>query len=272
MPEATHADSLSMEMMAEFFKRLNTRHRIVGRDTERVGVKASTVRTYHRKLRAFFNWLHERGLIEQNPLPKKLPHVDYNDQPALDKKDIEKMLAAVALHSRNALILKRDMAMLHILLFCGLRKSEFISLQVMDIDMDRRILQVRAETSKSRRGRLIPLNSTLLLHLQDYIAERNRRRYRTASFFVSTTNDVGLSAHGLKHWVKRLIETSGVKFHLHRFRHTFARNLGFQNTNVGKIQQLLGHADLRMTQKYMRSMTVEDSRDDINMLEIATFV
>ena len=65
---------------------------------------------------------------------------------------------------------------------------------------------------------------------------------------------------------------SGVKFHLHRFRHTFTHNLAAKNDSAVKIQKLLGHSDLRMTQRYLRSLTPEDMREDVDRLNIDDLV
>ncbi|MCI5108424.1 MAG: tyrosine-type recombinase/integrase, partial [Candidatus Pacebacteria bacterium] len=89
---------------------------------------------------------------------------------------------------------------------------------------------------------------------------------------VSKNGDRGLSEGGLIHWVRKYKKLSGVNFHLHKFRHTFACNLGTQNVSAIKVQKLMGHEDLRMTQRYLRSMTVDDLRDDINRLSVDNLV
>ena len=270
MPEVTTLESLTREKMIEFFKRIKTRTRIVGRDTPKVGLEDSTIKTYGNKLNAFFVWLTQRELIVRNPLDGiKLKYPEYNDQRALKTPEVHKIISAIILHPVNPLILKRDIMMIDLLFFCGLRSGEFIGLKVIDLDMVKEQLTVRAETSKSKRSRTMPMNKTLVIHIQEYIAERNRRNYRTEDLIVSSTEDKGLSVHGLKHWVKRLVKLSGVKFHLHRFRHSFACNLATTNMGMIKIRDLMGHRSLKMTEVYLRSMEMEDARADINKLSIA---
>jgi site-specific recombinase XerD len=104
--------------------------------------------------------------------------------------------------------------------------------------------------------------------LQEYVKERNKLGYKTEYLIVSSNEDKGLSPHGLKHWTKKLIKLSGVKFHLHRFRHTFACNLAKQNISILKIRDLMGHKNIKMTETYLRSLTMEDTREDINKLSI----
>ena len=269
MPEVTVLQSLTVEMLNEFFKRIKTRERIVGKNTIRIGLEDSTVKTYGTKLNAFFVWLIQRKLMTENPLASiKLRHPEYKDKRALEIEEVHRIFTAVTLHSKTSLILKRDTAMVALLFFCGLRLGEFISLHVTDVDLEKQLLTVRAKTSKSKKTRYVPIHPTAMLHLQEYIKERNKKGFKTELLFVASNNDRGLSRHGLKHWVKRLSKLSGIKFHLHRFRHAFACNLAKNNANIIKIQKLMGHADPRMTSTYLRSITIEDCRNDINRLSI----
>ncbi len=269
MPEVTTTELLTRGMMNEFFKRISTRERIVGRDTIKTGLEDSTIKTYGTKLSTFFTWLIQQKIIAENPLEHiKLRHPQYKDKRALEDEEVRKIYSAIVLHSTDPLMLKRDTAMVSILFFCGLRLGEFISLQVTDVNMETRKLTVRSETSKSKRVRYIPLHPTALLHLREYIKERNTNGYRTADLFVSWNEDKGLSRAGLKHWVQRLIKLSGVKFHLHRFRHCFATNLARNDTQLVKISKLMGHTDIRMTMAYLRSIDAGDLEDDINKLSI----
>jgi site-specific recombinase XerD len=269
MPEVNTAQLLTVERMNEFFKRIQERERVVGRNTKQKGLKISTIHTYGSKLRAFFEWLIGKKLLEENPIKKiKLPRPEYTDQRFLRKNEIEKIIAAIITHPLNPLTLKRDTAMLYVLLFCGLRAGEFISLQVRDIDMTRQKLTVRAETSKSKKLRVLPIHPLLLLHMQEYINERKKRNYKTEYLWVSSNGDTGLTRHGLKHWVEKLKKQSGVEFHLHRFRHTFACNLANGGASFPKIQKLLGHTDPKMTFRYLRSITSEECGDDIAKLSL----
>lgn len=269
MPEVTDVDSLTPDMMKEFFKRIETRKRKLGKNLIKSGVRDSTIKTYWNKLNCFFDWLLTNNNISRNPLENiRPPEPVYDNSLALENCDIEKIFAAITLHSQNVFMLRRDLLMVNLLLFCGLRKGEFISLQVRDIDLDKGMLTVRGETSKSKKTRHIPIHRTLMLHLQEYVTERNKHKFKTSYLIVSSNGDHRLTVHGLKHWVKRLNESSGVRFHLHRFRHTFACNLATANVGLIKIQKLMGHTDPKMTATYLRSISTEDLRDDIDKLSI----
>jgi len=269
MPEVTSPRTLTVERLNEFFVRICKRERIIGKNTKKIGLTISTIHTYGRKLNAFFEWLVLREFFPENPLDKiKLPRPEYTDSRALRKVEVEKILAAVTLRSYNSLILRRDNAIVSALLFCGIRAGELVALQVRDVDLIKQTITIRGETSKSKKTRILHIHPTFMLHLREYFAERIKHRYRTPSLFVSNNVDSGLTKEGMKHWVKRMIEKSGVKFHLHRFRHTFATSLGNEGVSPLKIQKLMGHADIKMTMVYLRSLMAEDMEDDINKLSI----
>ncbi len=265
MPEVSSTEFLTPEMLNDFFKRIQTRKRLVGRNTVKTGVKNSTIKTQYSKLNVFFGWLCKKGYLERNPLKDiRPPQVNYDDYRRLEDNEINKIYSAITLHSSNPLMLRRDTMMVSLLLFCGIRLGEFISLQVKDIDIEKREISIRGETSKSNRTRVLKIHPTLVLHLKDYL--RERKNLKTEHLIVSKKGDSGLTREGLKHWVKSLIIKSGVKFHLHEFRHTFACKLAEADVNIFKIQKMMGHRNITMTMKYVRSMKTEDMMDDISKI------
>jgi len=271
-PDVT-LETLSLETMTRFYKTLQTRERVVGRNTIKTGIKDSTIDTYSSKLHKFFEWLVNHKHMEQNPLKgvKRAPPV-YDDSKILRKEEIDKLRVAIEHNQRNLLQVKRDRAMLITELLTGIRRSELLGLHVTDIDLERRLLNVRGETSKSKRTRKIRIVRELLRVLDDYLQERRRHTYTTPFVFVSLTRDRGLSHDGIKHWVATLSRRAGVKFHLHQFRHTFACNAYAACKDPLAIQALLGHNSLRMTMKYLRSLGAEDFGAAIDGMSVASFM
>jgi integrase len=261
-------NELNAVAIVSFFKVLQERKRLVGKGLVKVGIKKSTVVTYRNKLNAFFNWLERNGHISKNPFKDlKYPSVSYNDKQFLKREQIEKIFTAIYLHhNSNLLILKRNIALFNILLFCGLRREEILLLQVRDIDIDRKTLTIRADTSKSGITRYVPLSSTVIVAIKDYLLQR--QQYSSASFLVSSNADRSFSYDGLKHLVVKLNKLSGVRFHLHQFRHTFAINFLKQTNNLFKLKELLGHKDIRMTAVYLRHLPLDEMRDDIEKMNI----
>ncbi|MGV8131412.1 MAG: tyrosine-type recombinase/integrase [Candidatus Pacearchaeota archaeon] len=271
MPAAT-LETMTNATIVQFFKILEQRKRTIGKNKVGSGVKKSTARVYWSKLYNFFTWLHQHEYITENPFRyMKRPTVVWDDLKYLKKEKIEQIFSA--LHNpllTNPLVVKRNLAMFYILLFCGLRREELILLQLRDIDIERKILTVRAETSKIPRTRHIPLHSTVVMYLKDYI--RERKVYTTPYVFVSRIRDEGLTMHGLTAILHSVKKRSGVQFHLHQFRHTFAVNFLKSSNNIVKLKQLLGHSDIRMTLVYLRCLPTNEMRADVEHMRIDDFV
>lgn len=272
MPEVRRATDVTPETITVFFGRLQKRQRVVGKEIKRTGIQASTIQTYGRRLKCFFDWLVIRGVLETNPINlKDLPKPSYDDKRALTQGDIERIMVAVMQNSKNTFLKLRNLAIINVFLFTGIRRGELLGIKVTDVDFEKGVLRVAGVTSKSKRDRLVPLNRVVLQCLDEYMATRKQRGVQCEYLWVSDTKDTRFTEHGMKHLVKRIVQLSGVRFHVHRFRHSFATALAKDRTNVVMIQRLLGHTDLRMTQTYLRSMGVDDMRDSINSLELASF-
>ncbi len=271
IPDLT-LETLTPIMITRFFKTLEDRKRTRHFGLLQEGIKKSTVRTYWSKLHNFFEWLRIRKYISESPfLGMRRPSVVYDNLKYLKKEEVEKIMTAVHYHSSNNLLLrKRNLALFYTLLFCGLRREELLLLQIRDIDMERKVLTVRAENSKIPRTRIIPLHAHVCMYLKDYLKER--RHYSTAFLFVSRYKDQRLSYDGLDLLVKKIKATSRIKFHLHQFRHTFAVNFLKSSNNVVKLKQLMGHSDIRMTLVYLRCLPTHEMRADVENMMIDDFI
>ncbi len=89
---------------------------------------------------------------------------------------------------------RRNAAMILLAYDCALRREELVSLRLDDIDWARRLVSVRAETSKSGRARSVPFSAVVELVLGRYV-ELDRRHIvdafggeRAGPLFVSESN------------------------------------------------------------------------------------
>lgn len=263
---------ITAHTMTQFFKILQERKRIVGKGIIKSGIKKSTVATYWCKLSIFFKWLVVKGQIKSNPFQEmKYPTPSYENKQYLDKEQIERILTAIHISdSKNILLFKRNLVLFYLLLFCGLRKEEVLQLQVRDLDSERKMVTIRGETSKSGMDRHIPLHSSTIMHLKDYLKER--KHFTTPYVIMSNMRDDRLTDNGLKHLVSNIRRISGIPFHLHQFRHTFAVNFLKATNNIFKLQLLLGHKDIKVTMLYLRCLPPDELRGDIESLRIDTFI
>lgn len=266
---------ISGEVMTTFFQKLDERERIVGRGIIKTGVKRSTIATYRSKFNRFFNWLVLNGHMKENPFDKMAyPDVNYEDRKYLEKEKLEKIIIAVShgIDWADSFTRKRNYLLITLPLYCGLRRGEILGLMVSDFCPDKRELTVRASTSKSKRQRIVPLNTKIMDIMNDYLQARKQKGYTTPNLFVSDIKDNALSRAGLKHVMEKIKKEVGFSFHLHLFRHTYAVNLLNTGTDVAKLKQLMGHKDIRMTATYLRCLPTKAMRGDVEKLSLDNFL
>ena len=265
MPEIEILEDLKPYMLNEFFRRLSTKDKY-----KRGGVKVSTIRTYYNKLIVFFRWLEYQGYIPMGSLSTRItkpPNPTYEDDKALSEEEVSKIISAITLYGvEDSFMYKRDMAILLLFIYTGIRKGELLGLRVQDIKFDKNTVFIHGKTSKSKKSRYIPLHYTLASYLRSYLTHRKELGYYSEALIVSTQRDKPFTEHGLKYWVKKYKKLSGINFYVHRFRHTFACELAKRGADVVSIMKALGHSTVKMTQQYLRSIQAENSRDYINEL------
>jgi len=70
-----------------------------------------------------------------------------------------------------------------------------------------------------------------------------------------------------KQWARTLRLSAIREFRFHDLRHTFASRLAQRGASLKAIQDLLGHADLKMTMRYAH-LAQNDLRDAVSVLSL----
>lgn len=130
-------------------------------------------------------------------------------------------------------------------LYCGLRWCDVKDLTYSNIDYSNHVLRFEQSKTKghsSASGVVIPLNEGLLRLVG--------KGEREEKIFPLPSHTMCLKA--LRRWVKR----AGIDKHItwHCARHSFATNILSNGANIKTVASLLGHSDLRHTEKYTRAV------------------
>ncbi|WP_372364860.1 tyrosine-type recombinase/integrase [Candidatus Uabimicrobium sp. HlEnr_7] len=228
---------------------------------------------HHRKnLMPFFKWCTKKKLINENPLEQiGKPKIESKIPEHFTNEEIEKMMYFVLKHQYSSgFIRKRDYALLSTLLMLGLRREELLSLKLLDITFSEMKLKVRAQTSKSKKDRLLPIPQRLKDILLEYIAERDKLDKSTLYLFTSYNSDSRFTNSGLKRLLKRIQTKTGIYIHTHKFRHTFATKALESGVDIKTLQTLMGHSSIESTVIYLHTtvkhMQKELEKNQINYL------
>ncbi len=133
----------------------------------------------------------------------------------------------------------------------GLRCGEMIALEWNDVDLQKRQLCVQrsdwnGEVNSTKGGRLryVPLTSRLATALREHRHLRSPR-------VLSQDDGTPLTRQFVHSRVQSAARRANVKKGVHILRHTFCSHLAMRGAPAKAIQELAGHQDLSMTQRYM---------------------
>ena len=127
----------------------------------------------------------------------------------------------------------------------GLRVSEAVALKVSDIDSRRMV--IRVEQGKGRKDRYAMLSPKLLDLLREYW-----RTCRPEQWLFPGTAGRHISTEAVRRVCKLACQAAGLKKNVtpHSLRHSFATHLLESETDLRKIQLLLGHRSISSTVRY----------------------
>ena len=175
----------------------------------------------------------------------------------------QEKLPVVLSREEMKLLLKAPTLLKHRILIgllydCGLRCLEVRTLQIKDIDLNRRMMHVRQ--SKGKKDRYVPFGKILADGISKYLdAERPVKWLFNGKGDPSIEGSKGgdfdsrYSQRGVQWAVKEAVKHSGIKkeVSVHTLRHTYATHLLEDGTDIMTIQKLLGHESIETTMIYL---------------------
>ncbi len=236
--------------------------------TRSKGREHSTVARHVSAARSFFRFAVKVGKLKDDPtallkapkLKRELPKVlnvpaaarlmDAPDEKRFAPRPSQRA-ADPAERERLAL---RDRAMLELLYSSGMRVSELVGLNTVDVDTRNRSARVRGKGNKER---VIPLGSLACEAINEYLPIRPQMRHPSTHAQDPRALFLGrygtrLTPRQLQHLVRAYGELSEGRadLHPHTLRHTCATHLLDGGADLRAIQEMLGHASLRTTERY----------------------
>jgi integrase/recombinase XerC len=219
------------------------------------GLKGRRKTTLARKLsalRTFFKYLQRQGVTAQNParlaptpkVEKPLPHF-------LTVDDAFHLLGQVKGEDFGAC---RDRAILEVFYSGGLRLAELAGLNLADLELPQGLMRVWGKGAKER---LAFLGEPAQTALKAYLPWRQRllgqpRAGQEPALFVNCRGG-RLSTRGIARLVAKWAQAAGLSQALtpHALRHSFATHLLEGQADLRAVQELLGHASISSTQRYL---------------------
>lgn len=199
--------------------------------------------------RAFFKFLIENGhYSDKNPFDLiKAKRPPQNEPDPFSKEELDEILAKC---------LEKDRFLYELLTNTGIRVDELVHLKFEDFNLSRKLLHVKSRTSgggaKENKQRDIPLPRLLFQKYEVYLSDFRSKRKTDSSYVFINRSGYKTTTRSIQRKLKGL--GLKIKIHIkpHRFRYTYAQNLAREGIHITVIKELLGHASIETTARYIR--------------------
>lgn len=221
-------------------------------------------------LKSFYNFYFNNEYIKTNPaslvpMPKlhekAIIRLDINEVATLldQVEEGEKLSKKEAQYHNKTKV--RDLAIMTLFLGTGIRVSEFVGLNINDIDYDNDRIKVRR---KGGYDAFVYFGEEVHDALLAYYEERKRiipQSGHEDAMFLSIQNR-RITVRAVENLVKKYAGrvTTMKKITPHKLRSTFGSNLYQESGDIYLVADVLGHKDVNTTQKHYAAIYDEQGR------------
>jgi integrase/recombinase XerD len=233
------------------------------KDMEFRQLSAASIRRKLSALSSLFDYLCEHNAVIGNPVDGvKRPMTNGNEgsTPALGDRQARKLLEAPPAGTLKGV---RDRAILAVLLYHGIRREELCSLRVKDLHSRQGVMHFRIHGKRSKI-RFIPVHAGAQRMIEDYLALAGHRGEVEGPLFRPVKNnrtgelDRALDPASIyRNVVLKYGRETGIQAEVnglcvHSLRATAATNALSHDSDIAKVQEWLGHANVSTTRLYDR--------------------
>lgn len=265
-------------------------------------LRMSSVNILMRHLKTAFNYAYRKGYIDRNPFVKEHHHdkVFYDLGDSLPRffklKELQRLLSKIDD--------PRDYIIINTYFYTGMRRAELLNLKVTDIDLDDgdgndnegNAVYITNQTrrTKTKKERAVPINEYLKPMLSYYLrkcdgsacvdilcsmeAKLNEYQIFCLKEFarirpLKKAHDIGplfpwwSHPDTITHRYQKYRDKAGIDKRLYDLRHTFGSYLSMYGTDIVKIKELMGHANIKTTEIYAK-VNLKSLRGDVNKLKM----
>ena len=226
---------------------------------KRLGPK--TINCHLNSIRQFYHYLREEEhLAITNPvrnnhtlrMARPLPRYLTDDQ-------VETFFKIVKGH--------RDRAVFMLMIRCGLRVEEVANLSLDAIDFKHRKILIK--DGKGSKDRIVYMSNDVIHALLEYLRVRPANKVKKV-FLVKKGSHTGqpISIRGIQKRMEYYASKGKLRISCHHLRHTMATQLLNADADLCTIQDLLGHSNVKTTQRYCKISNLKVQRDYFNAIEV----
>lgn len=245
--------------------------------------KQKTIKRKIASIKAFYSYLEEEELVEQNPFRKiKVKFKETIILPRIiPREEIEQLLNYIytSLSSLSGIQYKhtlRDAAVIEVFFATGARVYEISNIRAENINLNSGLIRIMGKGGKER---YIQISNTAVLDiLRKYYVENESEIKKSGYFFINNRGN-----RYTEQSIRLMLKKYTLKARIHRnitphmFRHSFATYLIEEGVDVSCVQQILGHSSIKTTQIYIHVAAKKQAdilrelhpRNNMNIVNVA---
>ena len=214
-------------------------------------------------LKSLFGYLLSQGRIKSDPTSQiRMPKRCDKESSYLSEEEYKRLLKAVK-DNASRYYIKRDIAIVTMLIGTGIRLTEMVELNIGDVAFTNGTIKV---VLKGRNEKILPVSDSVMGVIRRYLKTREGAEPSAPLFLSNRVRRIDTAS--VQYLVKKYcreahIEKKGLSPHM--LRHSFAVALLKQGENVFTVQQLLSHRNIRTTEKYLH-LNNEDLKTAVNKI------
>jgi integrase/recombinase XerD len=178
------------------------------------------------------------------------------------RRVVEPLSSTEVLQFLRSLRRYRDLAIVHLMLLCGMRSAEVLQLQMGDVLVADSQLRIRG---KGERDRVLPLPDVITRSVADYVRWERPADGTTRTLFVilqGPQRGSPMTLAGLRSLFRQRRRDHAIaRANPHRFRHTFGADMARSGVRWPILQRMMGHANSATTLQYIH-LSMADIADE----------
>ena len=219
-------------------------------------VSKSTVNRTITIIKAFINRAVAMGFLEKNPAQyvKKLKE-EQRQIKYLSDIELKKLLQACSPKVKQIVT---------VFALTGMRLGELAHLRWKDVDFRHNIIHIQNQpdwTTKSHKPRVVPMHE-LVRKLFESL-----KRGKPEEYIFETKTGKAIDSY-LRAEILRYAKKAGVNANIKMLRSTFASNLVMNGVDIYTVSKLLGHHDVKITEKHYAHLTPNFLTQSISKLKL----
>lgn len=228
------------------------------------GLANATIQQRLTAVRLYYDYLIEEGLRESNPVGRGryTPGNAFGGQRARGLLPRYRKLPWIPSEVEWGRIIEvvrqesiRNRVMFALSYDTALRREELCLLNTGDIDPTRRLVQVRAETTKNHQGRVVPYTASTATLYANYLNHRRELSRERGPLFLSESRRNYAQSISIWTWskvVKGIARRAEIpQFTPHTLRHLCLTDLARADWDVHDIATFAGHRSVQSTLLYI---------------------